>query len=121
MFRELGYGVLFYLSAMAGAIVGGIFWSGAISHGPEEHILWLVQGAIGGAILGGGAWLWYMYGQFLAELAYAGLLVTFAIAGTAVVALAQPSGDAKIPPLFGVPLGIIAWLICNRLFAPLKR
>jgi hypothetical protein len=61
VFRELGYGVLFFLTAMAGAFVGLICWGAHPSHGPEEHTQWYVEGAIGGAIAGGWLWLWLKY------------------------------------------------------------
>jgi hypothetical protein len=61
MFRELGDGVMFFLCAALGTLFGAMLWSSHISHGPEEHNAWLVQGAIGGAIIGGAAWLWYKY------------------------------------------------------------
>lgn len=57
-FRELGFGVLFFTSALAGAFLGAGFWSSRIgSSVPEEKIEWIIQGAIGGTFIGGGAWL----------------------------------------------------------------
>jgi membrane associated rhomboid family serine protease len=55
-YRDLVNAIFFGLSMLGGAFMGFCVWGGHISHGPEEHVWWYVQGAIGGAIAGGLLW-----------------------------------------------------------------
>lgn len=58
MFRELGYGVLFFLSTMLGALLGvGLFMPPILSFEPENMAACVVLGAILGANVGGVGWL----------------------------------------------------------------
>jgi hypothetical protein len=50
MFRELGYGVLFFISTMLGALLGvGLFMPPILSFDPEDMAECIVFGAILGA------------------------------------------------------------------------
>ena len=58
MFRELGYGVVFFLSTMLGALLGvGLFMPPILSFDPEDMAACVVLGAILGASVGGLGWL----------------------------------------------------------------
>jgi len=62
VFRELGYGVLFFLSAAAGAIFGpGLLYpgprGGSIEAQIQEDVTATILGAIGGAV----GWLIFKY------------------------------------------------------------
>ena len=55
-YRSLFNAIFLGLFMLGGAFVGFCVWGGRISHGPEEHAWWYVQGAVGGAIAGGVIW-----------------------------------------------------------------
>jgi hypothetical protein len=59
MFRELTYGVMFYLFAMAGVVLGVGYLSPVFPTSNTDH--YLVKRAVLGAFLGGGAWLLVKY------------------------------------------------------------
>ena len=120
MFRELGYGVMFYLSSMVGAIVCGILWSAHTSHGPEEHTQWLVEGAIGGAILGGGCWLWYKYsvGYHPAIGCFMVMFIS-AVIGMIAFLLSQRSIEEDNPGWLNVVIGTVAAVLSAVALVPL--
>jgi hypothetical protein len=63
-FRELRYGGLFFLSAMAGLLVGGFIGAGIAGHGTvqaDEMAGLTAAGAVAGAVIGSIAWLAYHY------------------------------------------------------------
>jgi hypothetical protein len=118
VFRELGYGVLFYLSAISGAIVCGTLWSSHVSHGPEENAQWLVEGAIGGAIIGGGCWLWFKYNMGRPrELGCGIVLLVSAVLGLVAFILSGRTDDTlEIAPMeIGLLVSVFAWLVLARL------
>jgi hypothetical protein len=58
VFRELGYGVLFFIATMLGALLGvGLFMPPFFSFDPEDMAACVVLGAILGANVGGFGWL----------------------------------------------------------------
>ena len=62
MFREIGYGAIFFLSAMVGMFAGLVLLVPPIRSGPVDYQIWdEVRAAIIGASGGGIAWLWIRY------------------------------------------------------------
>jgi hypothetical protein len=112
--RELGYGVLFYMSAISGAVICGTLWSNGISHGPEENAEWLVEGAIGGALIGSAAWLYFKYNPATEWLRYA-LLFGMSAAVCMVVLIAVRVVFDVQKPFAAVSSGAVAWLGLVRL------
>ena len=65
MFRELRLGIFFYLSAMAGAVVGylWVYFPHVRSGDPDSEARDAALMAIGGAFAGGWTWLAYKYNR----------------------------------------------------------
>jgi len=61
MLRELGYGVLFYLFAAAGAVTVGPLLFIGLSSSHEEDAAQLVMALVSGSMGGGALWLWIKY------------------------------------------------------------
>jgi hypothetical protein len=119
VFRELGYGVCFYLSAMLGAIVGVIVFSGHTRH-PALATEWLIEGTIAGAMAGSVAWLWAKYSLW--PVWYYGLVLAVSMAaGAAMVNLIQSPGDRFIHPFIGAAAGGLLWFTFSPFFVRFKR